>query len=243
MTEKELIAKIKELQQIKPNEEWVVLVKTRILGEETKTDRLAWLSPLFFKPLLAGGFVIALLAVIFTASQSSLPGDLLYPLKKLTEKSQVLLVAPSDLPRYNLERANKRLEEINKIVQAKGTEPAKKIEPVMNEFQENISEAAKTLAKVQATSSDPTIIKRVVEQTKRLEENKQKVEKLGVKVGETTALDNTLANLVLREIEKLKETALSETQEELFKDANRDYENGDYAQALEKILLLTYPPR
>lgn len=241
MTEKELINQIKQLKRIKPRQEWIGLAKTRILGEPPTTFRELSLLDRFSPKKwwgVTGVLTAAALIVIFVASENALPGDLLYSLKRITEKSQVLLVAQSDLPRYNLEKANKRLEEINRIVQMQGTEPAKKFEPVINDFQENVSQAAKTLVMAGATSSDPFIIKRVVEETKRLEENKQKVEKLGVKVGETEDLDNALAKLVLKEIEKLKE---SETQEELFEDANRDYENGDYAQALEKILLLSYP--
>ena len=38
MQEKELIAKIKGLKQIKPNQEWVFLAKNRILGLEN-SDR------------------------------------------------------------------------------------------------------------------------------------------------------------------------------------------------------------
>ena len=40
MEEKELIAKIRELRQIRPNKDWVVLAKSQILGQEFNQHRV-----------------------------------------------------------------------------------------------------------------------------------------------------------------------------------------------------------
>ena len=66
MTEKQLIAKIKELQQIKPSNDWVILTKKQILGDYATRPRNFWeLFPkLIFKYKPAFG-TLAVLAILF----------------------------------------------------------------------------------------------------------------------------------------------------------------------------------
>jgi len=228
VTEKELIGKIGELRQIRPRKDWVVLTKSQILGEEPKV-----LFFPFFKPVLATVTAFGILLGIFSLAQNSLPGDILYPIKKITEKSQAVFVSETEKPQLNLELVNKRLEELTKIAQ---TNQVKKLAPAISEFQAKASEAAENLVKVKEPD-----VEKIVAQTKKLEENKQKVEALGVVLGETEKLDNALAQLVEREIKELESQSLSEVQQEILEGAKEDFKIGDYNQALEKILLLSYP--
>ncbi len=241
-----MITKIQELKQITPREDWVVLTKNQILIQEMGRDKkptiVGFLSRFNFRWVLLPAFSFCLILGIFALSQSSLPGDSLYPLKKMTEKSRVLFISQEQKPKLNLELANKRLQDLTKIVQ---NNDVKKLAPAIKEFQANISEAVKNLSKIKATSSDPVMIKKIVEETKKLEENKQKVEALGVKVGDTEELDNALsqwrARLVESEIKEMEGKELSENQQQILAEIKQDFENGDYSSALEKILLLSYP--
>lgn len=257
MTEKDIIKKIKQLRQIKPRQDWVAFTKKELLGQEVGQASFVQtffqrLPDLFFqyKPALAG-LVVLLLIGIFAFAQSSLPGDLLYPVKRAAEKGQVFFVKQEEMPNYNLKIANKRLLELTEIVQKE--EPLlyasehrvvleKEVEPVIKEFQARVVIAAQDLARMEATtSSDPVIIKKIVEETKKLEENKQKVEKLGVKLGETKELDQTLALMVDREIKDLEANVLTEEGEQTLEQVKQAYEQGRYSEALEKLLLLSYP--
>ena len=83
-------------------------------------------------------------------------------------------------------------------------------------------------------------VEKIVVGTQKLEENKQKVESLGVVVGETKELDNAISQLVKREIKDLESRTLTEKQQKLLEGAKEDYERGNYSLALEKILFLSY---
>jgi len=235
MTEKELIGKIRELRQIQPRKEWVSLTKTQILGEEeSKLDSIISVFHVFFlKPAYAGLIVVFVLFGLFGISQNSLPGDLLYPIKKITEKSQAVFVSEEELPKYNLEIANKRLDELNQIAQ---TNQVKKLAPAISEFQAKASEAAESLAKAKKPD-----VEKIVAQTKKLEENKQKVEEVLATKIETEEYDNALAQIVESQIKDLEGRTLTEIQQELLAEAKELYEAGNFAQALEKIWLLSQP--
>lgn len=223
-TEKQLIGKIRELRQIRPRKDWVVLTKSQILGEEPKI-----LFFPFFKPVLATVTAFGILFGIFSLAQNSLPGDFLYSIKKITEKSQAVFVSEEEKPVFQLKLANDRLEELTKA-------PARNLAPTLSEFQASVFQAAKEIVEAEKPN-----IKEIVQQTKKLEENKQKVETLGIVVGETEALDTALAQLVESQIKDLEEGTLTEGQQELLEGAKESFEAGDYNQALEKILILSYP--
>lgn len=230
MTEKELIGKIRELRQIKPSQDWVSLTKSQILGKDINQHRVL---VNLFRPAYAGLIVVFVLLGLFGFAQKSLPGDLLYPIKKITEKSQAIFVSEEERPKLNLELVNKRLEELSKIAEKN---EVKKLAPAISEFQANVSEAAKSLTKTKKLN-----VEKIVAQTKKLEENKKKVEALGVVIGETEELDNALAQLVESQIKDLEGRTLTERQQSLLVEAKEDFEDGNYNQALEKILLLSYP--
>jgi len=224
MTENELIGKIRELRQIKPRKDWVILTKSQILGEEKPV-----FAPFFiFRPVYAGVLFVFILLGLFGTAQNALPGDLLYPIKKIVEKSRVVFISEADKPKADLELANKRLEELNQIAQ---NNDVRKLAPAINEFQASISQAAKNL-----TTSKGADVKGIVAETQKLEENKKKAESLGVVVGGTEELENAYKILAEREIENLENSSLTEKQEEVLKEAKDYFENGDFTNALIKAV-------
>lgn len=237
MTEKELIGKIRELRQIRPRKDWAVLTKRQILGE---TPEIGWASVLEvfprlvfqYKPAFATLIILGILVGAFGFAQNSLPGDSLYLLKKISERGQAVFVSQEEKPAFQLKLANERLEDLAKA-------PAKNLAPTISEFQANISEAARNLAKIDATTSDPVIIKKIVEETKKLEENKQKIEALGVVIGEegTMELDNALGKVVENLIEDLETRTLTEEKEKVLEEMKELCQNGKYSEALEVYLI------
>lgn len=237
MNDTELINQLKTLQGIKPNQDWVVSVKTQILGQETK-QRIVWenlVPQMFFqfKPVFVSAMALIVLIGLFGFSQNSLPGDVLYGFKKAGERGEAtFFVSEQDLPQYKLEMANKRLEELGRIAEVN---QVKKLAPAISEFQANITEAADNLVKAKNVN-----MKEIVAEARKIEENKKKVESLGVMVGETKQLDEAMKQIVEREMNVFEDQVLSEAQEEILAGVKESYELGLYSQALEKILLLSY---
>ena len=230
MTEKELIGKIRELRQIQPSKDWVSLTKSQILGKEDKYNNLiSVFQILFSKPAYAGLVVVFVLFGLFGFSQNSLPGDLLYPIKKITERSQAVFVSEEELPKYNLEIANKRLEELNEIAQ---TNQVKKLAPAISEFQANISEAAKSLAKVKGQD-----VEKIVAQTKKLEENKKKVEEVLATKILSQETEESLISFYKTQAEMLindlGNQTLTEEKEEILNQMKKLFEEEKYLETLE----------
>ncbi len=246
MTEKQLIKKIKGLGQIKPREDWVVFAKKQILGEEPLGwqeqfssileifPRVIFQKKLAYVPLT----ILIVLVGVFGFAQQTVPGDLLFPLKKATEQSQTVLVSGREQPRYDLEIVNKRLEDLTKVAKANRVGS---IAPIIDEFQASVSRAAKSLVK-EGSNTDSDAIMEIALEIKKLEENKQEIEFLGIVIGdseELKELTNALAPLVQREIEDLENSILTEEQQELLEEAKTDSENGNYNEALIKVLLIS----
>ena len=60
-------------------------------------------------------------------------------------------------------------------------------------------------------------------------------------VGETKELNEALSQLVEREIKDLEDRSLNIEQQDLLEKAKTSYQEKDFTQALETILLLSYP--
>lgn len=249
MEEKQLIGKLRKLRQIKPNPNWVVLTKSQILGQDKPSLSLSsvgYCLRLFFGQRLAyaGLIFVFILVGLFGLGQKSLPGDLLYPIKKITEKSQAVFVSEENKPQASLELANKKLEELTKIAQ---TNQVKNLAPAINEFQASVSEAAKNLSRIDATSSDPAVVKKFVDQAKNIEKKVKEVKSLGVviegeELSELKEVSNKLelASLVLvlkNMISDLENRTLTEKQEEILAQMKELVAEGKYSEALELYLI------
>ncbi|OGZ18639.1 MAG: hypothetical protein A2Z68_01410 [Candidatus Nealsonbacteria bacterium RBG_13_38_11] len=126
-----------------------------------------------------------------------------------------------------LELTNKRLEELTRIAENNQTP---KLAPAINEFQKSAAETAKNL-------KDPQkITKEVIDETKKLLENKEKAEALGVVIGETEELDDATRKVIESQIEDLEERSLTDEQKQTLETAKLNLEEGNLSQALEKVL-------
>lgn len=264
MTETELLKHLKELKQIKPNSEWVALTKSRIfIGAENlefvqPSVRPAAMSlrnmlsvfNIFhpsWRPIAAPIISFAVLFGIFSFAQVTVPGDLLYPIKRAAEATQINLAAEDQKPKIHLEFANKRLEESISIAQSGKIKTLN--QSAITEFQANINEAAKNLSSIKEPQNHPGIVKDVIVQAKKIKENKARLEAVLAdtddgklvqldQLDQLVQLDNALAELTEKEIQALEKRILTEEQENDFADIKKDYEAGDYGSALEKLLLI-----
>lgn len=249
MRDKELIKKIKELREIKPNQNWVVFTKQNILGEEEiylrKAETVAKPTPFveIFSVLtgrkLAYATLTALLILVgtFGFAQNTVPGNVLFTLKRATERTQGVLTPGSQKPRFDLELVSKRLEDLTKIVQS---QQERNLAPAIEELEATAAQAAKSLGKMEENKES---LSRIAQEVQKYEENKKIAEtvlgvlgELSIDTEKTQELDNALANIVQKQIEELEESILTEEQEALLNEVKTDYGNKDYSEALRKVL-------
>lgn len=249
MTEKELINKIRQLGQIKPSKDWVIFTKERILGEEFGKGRASvfgWSEfvegmRIVFQHKFAFASLLVVLVFVgvlgtFAFAQNSLPGDSLYSLKKITEKSQAVFISEEDQPRHNLEIVNKRLDDLTKIAESNRIN---NLASAIEEVQKSEEQAVKSLNNPEV-KKDPKQVKEIVATVKKIEEKKQELREVyGVAGLEESEETNSTKIVVEWLIEDVENSSLTEEQEENLTEAIKDYEEGDYSQALEGILLLS----
>lgn len=245
MKDAELIKKIQLLNKIEPDKDWAFSLKTRILGVNEAISRRNAILEIFrvlpqfslgYRFALASLVIIGILAGTVGFSQLAMPGDAFYPIKRLAEKAGFMLVAKNDQPKAGLEIANKRLEELKQVAQKS---QSKNLAPALNEFQLSLNEAVKGL---KADGNTPKLTKDLVQETEKLQANKEQVEAImGVVVGETKGLNDALGQLIEGEIKSLEASALTETQLKLLEEVKNEYAVGNLELALENLLLLTYP--
>lgn len=117
MKDKELISKIKTLKKIEPNENWLVSTREKL---DFEIDEKPAVLVNFFKFSKLAGFFVSLLIIIvgplvaIKAAEDSVPGDMLYAVKRLTEGAQVKIPG-ADRVNLQTEFAGRRLEELHKV--------------------------------------------------------------------------------------------------------------------------------
>ncbi len=247
MTEKELINKIRKLNEIRPSKDWVVLTKNNILGEEKVSLREKFLSQkdhlrevFSFKRGFA--FVIASSLLFFFAlfafAQNSLPGSFLFPLKRVTEKAQAMLIPQQKQIDYNVAIAEKRLEELRKIAENNSVE---NLAPAINEYQASVSQIAQDLAKTKNKKE----VKDIAEKVQKLKKQELKIESsASLVVPKNKELEKasagklvSLLNSLVRDLKKNQ--SLTEAQKIALKKVEENIKKKEYNEAL--IMILTPP--
>lgn len=237
MEEKELIAKLRELRQIKPSQDWAVFLKNRILSQEQEGVRyespaaivLSVFRMIFARPAYAGlasFFIFVGLFGTFAFAQKSLPGDTLYLMKKTVERVQSVFVTEEELPMVQLELTNKRLEELAQVAKENRVE---NLPSAIDETRTSISEANKNLAK----ASSPAEVKKIVD---KIEKKAQTISQtLGVAFGEEELeeLKQSSDRLYTEDlISVLESSTLTEEQEGVLSRMKELAGEEEYSQAL-----------
>ena len=230
MQEKELIGKLIELREIKPDKDWVSFNKKELFKGEDKG--FAFFPG--FKPAFAGFMVFFLMlgGVSYGLVKNAMPGDFLYSVRKAIHSGEAIFVSKDDQSAFQLKLANDRLED---LVNAS----AKNLAPTMNEFEANISEAVRNLGIMQVSTSSPETIQKLVKETRKLEENKEKVEALGVVLSdkETSELNEAFKKIVDNLITDLEERELDDQKFGILVKMKELFDEEQYSEALELYLV------
>ncbi len=243
MTEKQLICQLKKFRDIQPRKNWVDLTKSKLFDENNIKEEKSIVSFLatIIKDLQIGekfvfqhklAFSSVLIIIVFFGlfgfAQNSVPGDSLFALKKITEQSQAVFISSDYKSIRNFEIAGKRLDDLEKIVQ---NNDVGNLASAITEYNETVSKAAQTLGQIENVGD-------VAVEVKKLQEKENLVRSFGIEIGENKDLDNAIAEIVNRELEYLKEKELTEEQDLVIADIEKDIEEENYSSALEKVLLI-----
>jgi hypothetical protein len=240
ITEKQLIESLKQLKEIKPRKEWAVLLKSQILEErQAETKIVNWeIGKLIenFKLIIENSFTRKL-AYSFAAfafviiglvgfARYTMPGDLLFPVKKLSEQSTAALIGESTL-KQNVVALNNR---INDLAQVAKDGRKDSIPSAISEINSNVLALAKSLK--DSPAQDSQTLKDIASSLKTL------ANVPGTDIGQNPEIKDLYQTVVQAQIADLQKTTLTDDQKKTLTEAEDLYSQGKYADALEKILLI-----
>jgi hypothetical protein len=234
MNQKALISSIKGLKEIKPRQEWVVLAKSQIFAEaETRAvkapaQRINFsevLSFMFAQRKVAYSF--ATIMFIFVGlvgfAHYTLPGDALFPLKKITEQSTAALSGETSL-KQNVQTLNNRIHD---LAQAAKAGKKASISPAIDEVKANVFELAKNLKN---NPTDSATIKEIASSLKTLASVQ------GTDLTSNPDVEILYKEVVENQLADLSKATLTDEQQKIFDDAQKLYDEEKYVDALEAIL-------
>ncbi|MCX6718106.1 MAG: hypothetical protein NTY81_00680 [Candidatus Staskawiczbacteria bacterium] len=235
-TEKQLINSLKQLKEIKPRKEWAVLLKSQILTEQkaiaipaNQVGIMNVIQSLFFQRKFAYSFAAALLLIagVFGFVKYAMPGDLLFPVKKIAEQSQASLAGQTKL-NQDVAILSSRINDLAKVAKEGRTD---NIPSAISEINANMSQLAKSLKKNPV--KDPQTLKEIANSLKTL------ADVPGTDLSENSDVKDLYQIVAQSQIADLQKTTLTDSQKKTLIDIEDLYNQGKYTDALEKILLIS----
>ncbi len=276
MTDRQIIAKIKQLKEIQPSGAWKEALREELIFKAKKAfpreERVGffifkkirlfklqndynWKGLIGIKSNLLSKFVAVniILIIIFgfgiitiQAAKNSLPGDILYPIKIATEKTELLL-AKNKSNKIKLEArfAARRLDEFQQIIQFQKQE--KVVESIKN-FQEKLEVVENRLKDLKEKEEGKEIIEiakvvdtktaefeNILDRTQKKPSVPEEIKKKIVTVKEVAEKVNTQALKVMIEMKTQEEEEEVSTRiEDKIKRAEEKMENSEVEIILEK---------
>lgn len=239
ITQKKLVSQLQSLKNIKPRQEWASLLKSQILSGEraevvvqktpVKTPGfMSIFSPTIFKSKTAYAFATLLFLVVGVLgfAQYTMPGDVLFPVKKLAEQSSANLVGQTALNQDIAKLSNR----INDLALVSKEGKTSNVSPTISEISENASILAKNIKENKI--NDPVAIKEIAVSLKTL------ASVSGVDSKLSTGVKDLYETIVETQISDLEKSTLTDEQKEILTKAQDLYKQEKYADALEQILLI-----
>jgi len=247
-----LVRKIKKLQRITPDASWLLSQRSFLLSElerielkEKEGKKSVLTFPILaFSKIFRPAFAFALGVIIFissiatvgvmSASQSTLPGDFLYPVKTVIEKTQFTFTSGSEnRTKLSIKFASQRMDEFTQLMDKpeKGIDIGKTVKKFTEEVvavRENI-----TALKEKNVQKAVEVAKLIQAQTPIYEELLIKsTEKLGsILPGEKEQIAEDINNALI-EINKTNEVT-----DKLAEEQKKEQNNGEEQQAPGEIII------
>ena len=241
MEEINIIKKLESLKATKPNNEWVISAKRDILSKEfvkeettsTFATFISTCSRIFETPrILAPALSVMIVAVFGFAlfsSQSTMPGDSLYSLKKAYDQVATSFL-PADMQAIaRINQADKLLVQLDNI--SKSSDNANRnIEAGVEEVKKAISIASREIKRV-PEEKQAGLVAQLVSRVSEVE-----------KTTNASIMDSESEEIIysvfikseIKEFESNKDN-LTESQLELLNNAKEYFALGDYASAMSSL--------
>ena len=236
ITQKQITEQLKTLKDIKPRKEWAVLLKSQILPEQQlqatipaqKISFLDILSSVFAPKKLVYSLAVVLFLIIgvFGFASQTVPGDLLFPVKKIAEQSQAALTGQIGI-RQNVVTLNNRINDLAQVAEQGRTD---NIPFAISEITADASALVKDLQN-NAVGNKQTI-KEIAASLKTL------ADVPGTDLTANQDVKNLYQTVVQSQIADLQEATLTDEQKVTLSEVEELYNQAKYVEALEKILLI-----
>lgn len=239
ITQKQLIEQIRALKEIKPRQEWVVLAKSQTFYGKTAEERVVKIparkisifdiiASINLQKKFAYSFATLVFVIVGLVgfAQHTMPGDLLFPVRKISEQSQAALSGQTGL-KQNVATLNSR---INDLAQAAKQGKKNNIPSAISEVNTQVLELAKDLKNNPVT--DLATLKEIAASLKTL------ADVPGTDLSANSDVKDLYQTIVESQIADLEKTTLTDGQNDILTEAKELYEQGKYIDSLEKILTI-----
>lgn len=225
ITEKQLISSLQQLKEIKPRQEWVVLLKSQILAESKVETRVAEQPAKFagFINVFAQRKMVYSFAVMLLLIFGAFGLVKLMPSEKLPNKSTASLIGQTGI-KQNVLALNTK---INDLAQATKEGETGTIPSAKNDIKTTVSELAKNLK--DNPTQDQETIKDIANSLKTL------ADVPGTDLTASPDVQDLYQTVVQSQIADLQKTTLIDDQKTILTDAENLYSQGKYQEALEEI--------
>jgi len=238
MDNKQIIAQLRALKGISPDKEWGESTKSFILSnfppEQTAPSRgfLFFFQPARLVPIAIPAFIVMFAAIGVTAH---------FYLQAVNSNKAAIVPTESTSATY-LVLAQTKLNNLEKPEDIKEVaDILDKATSAMPSTSKDPAETAKIVESVASINKKIGELGANEENAEEMAELKDSASILASKTAEALEenIQNTTKELVKNLIDITESQSLTDEQTELFKEAKADYNNENYNQALEKILMLT----
>ena len=167
--------------------------------------------------------ILLLIIGVFGFATQTMPGDLLFPIRKIAEQSQATLTGQTALRQEVVKLSNR----INDLAQVAKEGRVNNIPSAISEINNNVSELAKNLKN---NPVDSATIKEIAVSLKTL------ADVPGTDLSASPAMIDLYQTLVQQQIADLEKSTLTDDQQTTLNEVKDLYQQGKYSDALEKIL-------
>jgi len=123
MDDKEFFQKIESFKQIKPDQDWANWLKANILqrkpqnvlGGKPRVKLAVFSFVSKYQKVMVSSLLAFFFVFSFAFSQTTLPGNVLYPIKTLTQNAKIYFASENTKPVVRLEVAKARMEDLSKV--------------------------------------------------------------------------------------------------------------------------------
>ncbi|MFH1551381.1 MAG: DUF5667 domain-containing protein [bacterium] len=224
----DLAKNIKKLDKIQPSQEWLDSTRHNLLVQMDFDSETRKSSFLFNKSI---ALALCMVIIVFggpwlavKAAKPSLPGELLYSVKKISEEIQSTVSSNNNRVQLKTDFASRRLEELTKLNEldeghfSSEQEKTEKVKQVVSDFKGNLANVSQNLGKI---SKAEAVI--VAKKARKIQEN---LDKTKDEMSLVDSVDSGQAEEVRADLAEAEQT-IKEINQQILTVLLKDRENAE----------------